>query len=286
MCIPLFVNVYLLNYFSCTSVCRQVLLHCYLYYIIYRFCAEDGHVKIVNCGSRKIEILIPSHNEVQPIGDDYVFNYSRNVLTLGLFTNVLHDMIRSKPSRLDAIAIFKVAFIYFKAGNLRLKYANELLRLLVHQLCVMTQNQAASEYDGLFVNTTGTIGRYIATDLQMEYIVKEVKKHIKHMHSGQTNNNIDIHCKALSGLQTLGDTFDNVAQVIVRCTKHCHVSNTSDVTYLVNTMVDLKLFKHIPGRMHASFPNLSSNLTDDINATKLHKWVYQRIQAYCRELGN
>ena len=133
-----------------------------------------------------LEILIPSHNEMQPIGDDYVFNYSRNVLTLGLFTNVLHDMIRSKPSRLDAVAIFKVALIYFKAGNSRLKYANELLRLLVHQLSVMTQNQAASEYDGHFVNTTGTIGRYIATDLQMEYIVKEVKKHIKHMHSEQT----------------------------------------------------------------------------------------------------
>jgi hypothetical protein len=190
-----------------------------------------------------------------------------------------------QPNRTHFLTVLKVAMLYLKAGNSRSKYANELLRLLTHQLCTLSEHEAQLEFEGLFVNTKGKDTTYIPTDLQMEYIVKDIKKHIKHMHSGQTVNNIEVHSKALSGLQNIVANFDDKANTTCARTAHKHVCDTADVHYVVNDLMNMKCFQVKPGRAHKTFPAISFNLINEINGSKLHEWLRNRKQYYAREIG-
>jgi len=249
------------------------------------FFAEDGYVETVVCNNMRIEVLHVTQEKTPSIESDRVGIYARNILNLGLFSMVLHDMVQ-KPKREDALSILRVAMLYFKAANSRSKYANEVLRLLVHQMSLLSKEEAELEFKGLFVNTKGRYDTNIATDLQMEYIVKEVKKHIKHMHSGQTEHNIQVHSRAISGLSAIGDHFDDASGVIIRSTRHKQLSDDNDVLCLVDDLSDMQLYVNHPGRCHKSFASITPNVANDIDATKLHKWLYDRAKVYSKEFGN
>jgi hypothetical protein len=155
----------------------------------------------------------------------------------------------------------------------------------VHQLSSLSEEEAILEFQGLFVNTRGSYDSHIPTDLQMEYIVKEVKKHIKHMNSGQTVHNIQVHSKAISGLKAISDHFDSASSVIVRCTRHKRLCDSNDVLFVVNDLISMQPFVNLPGRYHKSFTTITPNLLNDIEATKLHKWLYERSTIYLKEFS-
>jgi hypothetical protein len=56
-------------------------------------------------------------------------------------------------------------------------------------------------FTGLFVNTHGQIDT--PADLQMEYLVKNVKKQIKHMYSNKTEGNIVTRTSVLSAMNEI-----------------------------------------------------------------------------------
>lgn len=49
------------------------------------------------------------------------------------------------------------------------KYVYEIMRLLVHQTCILSEKAANEEFYGLFVNTTGRFNGHIPADRRMEY---------------------------------------------------------------------------------------------------------------------
>ena len=192
----------------------------------------------------------------------------------------------STPKRIETLKILKVAMLYFKAGSSRSKYANEVVRLLVHQYCRLNEREAKFEFEGLYVNVQGIESTYIPTDLFMEYVVKDVKKHIKHMQSGQTLHNIEVHTKAISGNQTISEHFDELAEVIIRCTKHKHISDRNDILLIVNDLISVKPFSYTPGRNYVTFSNIKLDLLDELDDTKFNIWLYERCKIYAFEIGN
>lgn len=68
-----------------------------------------------------------------------------------------------------------------KGHRHKFKYALEILRLLCQQFALLSDKQACESLFGLFVNT-GT------ADLQIEYIVKLTKGHLKSVCSNKTEN--------------------------------------------------------------------------------------------------
>jgi len=269
-----------------TKVYHLVGICCGHFNVFVLYFAEEAQVHRIQLSTGRAMNVTQKRNNPCPLpSDDYVCNYSRNVLRLGLFNMVLEEMV-STPNRHEALSILKHAMLYFKSSNVRSKYANEILRLLVHQICIMSQKEAQLEFDGMFINTLGKEDSYIATDLQMEYIVNIVKKHIKHMQSGQTVQNIQNRSTAICGLQCVCENFDETAKTIIRSTKHKHVSDYNDVLFVVSDLQDTKPFNRQPGRFHKAFPNITANVTDDIDASKLHKWLFERSKIYATELGN
>lgn len=67
------------------------------------------------------------------------------------------------------------------------KYTMELMRYLAHQIALWSNKQGKLIFYRSFVNTSGGLDTSVPNDLAMEYLVKEYKRAIKHMHSGKTD---------------------------------------------------------------------------------------------------
>ena len=83
---------------------------------------------------------------------DYVMHYGRRVLELGLLYKDLLDATKL-PERSRHISLFKLTMLLFKSHRNLSKYASEILRVLVHQICILSEKAAAEEFYALFVNT-------------------------------------------------------------------------------------------------------------------------------------
>ena len=63
--------------------------------------------------------------------------------------------------------------LYLKSNRNLSKYANEIMRLLDHQICILSEKEAHEKFYGMFVNTSGKYDSHISTDRCMEYLVKD-----------------------------------------------------------------------------------------------------------------
>ncbi|CAC5403385.1 unnamed protein product [Mytilus coruscus] len=144
--------------------------------------------------------VIKKAQKSQTAQEDKVKNYGHLCLELGLQFKAILDLCKL-PDRDRGLRLLKVCMIHFKANNNLSKYAYEILRLLVHQLCILSEQEAHEEFYGLFVNTKGKMDSHIPCDLQMEYIVKSVKRNIKHMFSNKTGKNITTRTSALPAIK-------------------------------------------------------------------------------------
>ncbi|CAG2220286.1 unnamed protein product [Mytilus edulis] len=167
-------------------------------------------------GKRRSYVIKKAQKSQTP-QEDKVKNYGHLCLELGLQFKAILDLCKL-PDRERGLRLLKVCMIHFKANNNLSKYAYEILRLLVHQLCILSEQEAHEEFYGLFVNTKGKIDSHIPCDLQMEYIVKSVKRNIKHMFSNKTDKNITTRTSALPAIKDIAENFDKTSGVIIRCT--------------------------------------------------------------------
>ena len=103
------------------------------------------------------------------------------------------------------LPLLKRAMVLLKCNNTFLKCAYEILS----SKCDFKKPMKSF----MFVNTRGHIDSFIPTDLQMEYIVKLVKKIIKGMSSNKTESNINVALSAVNGLNQICENFDTSSGV-------------------------------------------------------------------------
>ncbi len=106
--------------------------------------------------------------------NDGVFNYSISLLESGLLFTSLLDLVHY-PQRDRGLRLFKFALMFFRSHSTHSKYAYEIVRFLMHQMCTLSLKSAHEEFYGLFANCQGTHGRNIPCDLLMEHYVKKIK---------------------------------------------------------------------------------------------------------------
>ena len=174
----------------------------------------------------------------------------------------------------------------FKAKSNNSKYAFEIHRFLIQQMSTLSEREAAEVVQGMFVNTKGKKNGHIPADLQMEYVVKTIKKHIKHMYSNKTEKNIANHTKGLSGVRDLCEHFDETTKVVVRCKKHKHKDTVGDELVMIQDLRKLRPFATHPGRSHAAFQNIKKSVVDCMNVTDYHDWIRSRIVVNANDLGD
>ncbi len=211
---------------------------------------------------------------------DGVQNYAHRVLELGLLYKDLLDMCKL-PSRARALPLLKLIMLLFKVNSNLSKYALEVMRLLVHQLCSLSEQAAHEEFYGLFVNTEGSPAGHVACDDRMEWQGELGQRPIQHMASNKSEKNISNRSRALSGTN-----YDRTTQVLVRSKKHKVAPAREDELAMVTDLHQLRPFQFHAGRCHSAFENISGSMLSEADFPALQRWLEDKAYMYATELGN
>ena len=148
----------------------------------------------------------------------------------------------------------------------------------------MSEKQAQEEFYGLFVQTENNC--IIPADLQMEYVVKEIKRSICSMFSGQTIENIQRRSESIFPLSLFGNDFDYMTGVINRHKTHKHIVSIGDEQEVLQLLHANIPFEQIYGRLHNQFKNIQSSIIRKLNKAKYKKWINEKIIEFAYEIGN
>ena len=253
------------------------------------YIAEDGQAIPLHLGNGMI-IYLPiirkpaASPSTKPEPPDRIKNYSHMVLELGMVYKELLEVCKI-PDRGRIIRLMKQCLVIFKAKSNNSKYAVEVHRFLVQQLCLLSEKEAHETVYSMFVNTKGNVDSHIPADLQMEYLVKIIKKHIKHMYSNKSEQNITNKTRSLSCVQSITDNYDISTGVKVRAKKHAHGNFNDDELLMISDLHELKPFVCEPGRAHHSFQNIPHSVMEFLDIDKLHSWIRFRTLVHATELG-
>ena len=207
------------------------------------------------------------------------------MLELGLLFKDLLDVTKL-PDRGRCLSLLKLTMLFFKSYKNLSKYAYEIIRLLIHQMYLLSEKEASEEFYGMFVNTNGHLDGHIPADRRMEYLVKEIKEHIKHMSSNKTERNIKMRSSAIAGVSRIGEHYDDITNVLVRTQRHSERSPHGDELRLIYLLREVRPFQYTPGRFHSSFENINPSIVDTLDIPHYQNWLTSKKYKYAVELGN
>jgi hypothetical protein len=221
---------------------------------------------------------------VNEIESDGIMSYGKRVLEIGILFKSLLYLCKS-PDYNRFISMLKLMLLCLYNDSKISKYCLEIMRYLTHQLVLWSPRKGREVFYGSFVNTTGSIDGHIPADLQMEYVVKEQKKSIKHMYAGQTERNIDRRSASISGSTEIAKRYDKMSTVLIRASKHNTLSAVEDEKEIVNDLRTIRPFKYTPGRRHEAFKRIGPSSITGINMDEMQQWIKKKKKIYAAELG-
>lgn len=217
---------------------------------------------------------------VEDSNPDIIYSYSSVLIELGLIFLELCDIVKS-PNRKRLITCLKYLMLFLKGHNSKSKYALEILRFLCQQYALLSEKDANAAVYGLFVNTGSTI---IPADLQMEYLVRVTKKHLRSMCSNVTDKSLIKRSSAFFGMNEISEVFDKQTSVIKRAQKHKRLSSSEDEHKILSDLKTIKPFTKIPGRQAKSFKKQVQNPITKLSLVDLHKWIQKYQKKYFFEV--
>lgn len=221
----------------------------------------------------------PHQQKVKDEESDKVKNYAHLVVELGLLYKELLSVCKN-PSRDRLLALLKLSMVVFKTRNNNSKYALEIHRFLVQQISVLSKREAVETVEAMFVNAKGKPNSCTPADLQMEYVVKIIKKHIKHMYSNKTEQNIAKQTRALSSVHNLSQHYDTTTDVIIRSKQHKEKESAGDELMMIEDLRKLHPFAFEANRAHPAFPSIKKSILQHCNTDHYHSWLKAHIQTH------
>lgn len=212
-------------------------------------------------------------------------NYSTQLMEFGLLYKNFIESIQV-PNRPRMLRTLKLMMALLKADNGQSKYAYEILRFLIYQYFLLSKSEAHLVFYSMFVNTKGQLNTHIPADLQMEYIVRVIKKHIKHMFSNKTERNIERKTGALAGLSAIVNNYDHVSNVLTRSKKHSAASSFADEVSIIEDLRELKPFEPNVYSSHGHFKTIRVSALAHLDYAKYHQWLMVQSIKHSTSLGN
>lgn len=151
------------------------------------------------------------------------------------------------------------------------KYAYEIMRLLVYQLCILSEKAANEEFYGLFVNTTGRSNGHIPADRRIEYLLKEATEHIKHMFSNKTERHVRNRSSAISSIRETAKHYDEKSGVFRRSKRHFDKSAVGDELAMLNELRDIRPLVFAEGHQNEQFFEIQASSSTNITITDYHR---------------
>ena len=240
---------------------------------------EEGRVIIVPLADgRRLQLMRRNPPQV----GDHVKNYGHRVLEIGLLYKNWLDFIKL-PDRDRGLRLLKLMMPVFKANNNLSKYSYEIMRLLVHQLCVLSEREAHKEFYGMFVNTKGRLDSNIAVDDRMECHVAKVKKHVKHMYSNRTDANIAKRSLSFAGMSDVAENYDKVSGVIVRSKKHTTQASYGDELSMIEDLRQIRPFRYTRHRYHEGFERIECSCLESLRVGHYYQWLENKLYKFATE---
>ncbi len=208
---------------------------------------------------------VEDHSAVSSICD-----YSREVLSLGLFYLYFKDSVREGDGT-RVMPAWKYFMLIFKATKHK-NYALEALTMLTQYFVILPPNLAEQLKWSRFVNVHGYSGCNISADLYMEHMNRVVKTVISGLGANKTEKAIIRAGKSVGLLSDILAAYDDEAGVSLISGKHTEKSVVKDLHLIVEQLMESDVFEN-GSRTHKSFSNLKPNIIRTLLQTDLKKWI-------------
>lgn len=211
--------------------------------------------------------------------DDGVLAYAKEVLSLALLWAEFEDAIREGDG-LRVIRCWKFFLPIFKVTNHK-NYAIGALNLLIQYNFLLSPRQREQLVWSRFINTRGKPGENKSCDIHMEHLNRIVKAAIGGLSSNISPKSITRIGRCAGVLMKVCNQFDSVSAVVQRSGKHGGASLAKDVSKVTEELNKVKVFEHVTGRMHTSFPQVKKSLGSKLNMDKFKTWFNAQLVDIC-----
>ena len=204
--------------------------------------------------------------------DDGLLNYGLQIIQLGVFLMQLNDTEAEGDGERSLIN-WKMLMLYSRCRSRGMKYAFEAMRFLTCVKALYTEKMSHRVVHGQFVNPKGGHGKNYANDLKMAHLICANKVVLKDLGSNKTSTSVQRYSKGAFGMKEFCNQFDNECNIPPELTKHTHACTTDDVRDMLQVIHKSEPFKHQPGRILNSFPDVKKTILDKLNVSLLHSWL-------------
>ena len=90
--------------------------------------------------------------------------------------------------------------------------------------------------------------------------------------------------KCLDGIKAARENFDKSTNIHTNSIHHTKKSSKKDQSLILQQLIESKVFSYIPGRKHATFPDIKPNLAQSVDASSLFKWLDSNKQKLARQI--
>ena len=207
------------------------------------------------------------------VTQDHVHDYARAILTDGMLLLEFRDAIHEGDGN-RITTFYKFLMPFFFAIN-HPKYAIECFR---YWSAVSTNHAsptvAAQVKWSRFVNIHGKLGHNVPVDFHMEQLNKVLKRLLLGLGANCNKDSMVRVSHYIGKLQQMTCSLDKHLHLAPQHNHHSKRASDDDEKLIVKELVEKsRIFQFIPGRQHASYPNISSSVMEGIDADKFLRWI-------------
>ena len=206
---------------------------------------------------------------------DRVFQYSVQLLRLGLFYQEFSDAIREGDGN-RVLRCWKYMLPIFSASGSR-NYVCEAANLLIQQSYTLPPRLAQQLLWSRFVNVHGQPGHNVPVDMHMEHLNKIAKCAFGFLGSNKTKKAITRIGQSIGTLSPVLDNFDEDNHIQDESRTRKRPTNQKDIELVVKELLKADSLKmKSTKRKHSHFPNPRDNLRVK-DKGELLQWLIDKL---------
>lgn len=210
--------------------------------------------------------------EMTSASEDFLFNYHRSKLVVGLTLFEFDDTIKEGDGE-RLYELYKFALLIFKANG-KSKYSYVIFLYLVKLGGLLSEKEAHNLKWNRFYNKHGIKGGNIPLDLRMEHMNKDVKTMWKALGSNINEKSAERVANTVEPVELIMDSIDKDCGHSTKVGLRAQGNPEIAVEQVTKDLMQLRAFRHQSSRLgHPSFINFPSNLLKKLDYRDLHSWM-------------
>lgn len=210
---------------------------------------------------------------------DFIFNYHRAKLALGLTLFEFHDAIKEGDGK-RLHDLYRFLLLLYKANH-KTKYAYVSLLYLVKIEVILSESNSHNLIWNRFFNKNGSIAGNIPLDLRMEQLNKIVKTMWRSLGANLNEESATRLANTTESMELILEKLDDDCQLSKLEGYRSKGNPELAVAKITKDLMNIYAFRHQSGRRgHPSFPRFPSSLLEKLDYRDLHTWMTDLIKTW------